>query len=422
MMQIPILLSLLSILTTFTSARSWVTSDKCPIKIKAVVGGDCYGDLSPTKDVKFDTLDSIHAALTGCPNITKLDLRILDLDCMKSPDVRGFPFNPSGGERFANLTSIRLEGYEFTGRPWWNESPEENVIVQWLNKGLAAVKIDQLVQGLFNIVPKKTHLDLWMDAMDWSRVEELAVTGALGDSITNEVVSKLAPRLASLRSLESSNARFIAALPDNVLTHLKYISYKHTTEDLSVILAQQGKSLENFDFHYPELQQGPLLPDSPDLSVLPAKTRNLTHLAINIPRNGTWPLETLSTIAALPHLQSLDVYLTLQSLCAQQRSSYAEYREYGGENCRGEEQYQTPFVDKHGAEEMFGYLKEKKKGVKLKNVTFYVGDWMEGERYASCEGKDWFEGRKAKVVCREDRVGDEGWCIVEAGEEYWKED
>jgi hypothetical protein len=421
MMQIPILFSLLSILTTSTSARSWVTSDKCPNKIKTVISDDCYGDTSPTKDVEFDTLDSIHAALTSCPNITKLDLRISDMGCMKSPDVRDFPFDSLGGERFANLTSVRLEGYEFTGRPWWKESPEESAIVQWLNKDLAAVKIHKLVQRLLNLVPKKTHLDLWMNAMDWSRVEELAITGALGDGITDEVVSKLAPRLTSLRSLESRNTLFIAALPENILTHLKYIGYTYTTDDLSAILAQQGKSLENLEFHRPELEHGPFLPNSLDLSVLSAKTSSLTHLAISIPRNGTWPLESLRIIASLPHLRSLDVYLNLQSLCAQQRSPYAAYMNYGIEKCRGEEQYQLPFVDKHGAEEMFGYLKEEKKGVKLKNVTFYVGDWMEGERDVSCLGKDWFEGRKAKVVCRDDRVGDEGWCIVEAGKEYWKE-
>jgi hypothetical protein len=417
-MRIPTFLSLLSLLTTFTSVRSWVIGDDCPTEIKHSIHGYSVFEPGPTNDDDFNSLDDIYAALTSCPNITKLDLRISYYH-MKRPDVPGFPFHPLGGEKFANLTSIRLDGYEFytDKEPWWKES-----------LGPAAQKIVQSTQELLNLAPKKTHLDLWMDAMDWSRVEEFAVTDSDWEyeGITDEVISKLAPRLTSLRSLETRNLPFIAALPNNVLTHLKYLSGTHTTDDLSAILAAQGGSLEKLEFYHSEHQVVRSLPQALDFSVLPAKTRNLKHLTINIPRNGTWPLENFSIIASLPHLQSLDMYMDIQSLCAQQRSPYDYNPQPEMESCQGEDKFKLPYVDKQAAEEIFAHLKKEKKGVKLENVTFHVGDWIEWERGWSCTGKEWFEDRRAKVVCREERavVGEgrqdeEGWCIVEEGEEYW---
>lgn len=56
-------------------------------------------------------MDAVHAALSNCPNIETLDLRVTGLGCSEWPDRWDFPFNPTGGEKYPNLASLRLEGY-----------------------------------------------------------------------------------------------------------------------------------------------------------------------------------------------------------------------------------------------------------------------------------------------------------------------
>lgn len=120
--------------------------------------------------------------------------------------------------------------------------------------------------------------------------------------------------------------------------------------------------------------------------------------------------------------------MNLASPCAQQRPerwdlNWPDRRdERWNDVCVGEEQFQTPFVGKDAAEEVFGYLREKKEG-----VAIWVGDWRrawDGALYIPA----WFEQKNAKVVCS---VGEgdadtqrggkvDGWCEVEVGKEYWE--
>jgi hypothetical protein len=441
-MRITTLLSFLSILTTFTFARAWNIGDECPTQIKTLIHGGCFSrklrySYCDTNDT-FRSMDSVHAALSHCPDITGLDLRIIDPYGDSSLDLHWFNFDPLGGEKFANLTSVRLDGYDFSlgqwfwddiidERPWRWDSALKDVSARWLSKMLAATKLGRTVQGLLKLQPKKTHLDLWMDAMDWSRVEELSIDSFEENDITDEMMEKLVPQLKSLVHLETRNTTFIAALPNNTLTHLKWVGYGETESTLLTILEQQGQSLQSLEFRQPERLRGPFPADF-DIAILPKMTHNLTHLAINVPRNGTWPLETLSVIASLPQLRSANVYMNLQSSCAQQRMEThgvpaGKWKEDWSHSCTGEEQFQKPFVDKKGAQEMFRHMRKEKKGVALNNVTFYVGDWSGGPSAPSCVGEDWFVGKRAKVICSESRNGEEDdeWCIVDGREEYWQE-
>jgi hypothetical protein len=446
-MRIPTILTLLSIFTTFTFARSWNKDDECPSEIKTFITGDCCGAIFSgvaadcchggpdyprcLDDVKFDTLKSVHAALSNCPNITKLDLRIAELSCNHATYVFSFPFDPLGGEKFANLTSVRLDGYEFSGLSFWDleDRMEEKADWQWVNFTSTAPSVWGKLRELLHLRPDKTHLDLWMDAMDWTRVEDLTIIGDVWNSDTGELAAKLAPQLSSLKSLETEHPHFAAALPPNTLTSLKFVGATRpgTPDALRAILSAQGESLQSLEFRSPEAQRGPFIQDF-DLTLLPNMTHSLTHLALNVPRNGTWPLENLSLIAQLPQLESLDVYMNIQSLCAQQRVEVDEgylFDKYGnpwGGECSQEKKYQLPFVDEKGAEEMFRHMKKEKKGVALSNVTFYVGNWRAPPMQPSCTGEPWFTNRRAKVVCREEgNREDGGWCVVEEGEEYWKQ-
>jgi hypothetical protein len=232
--------------------------------------------------------------------------------------------------------------------------------------------------------------------------------------MTKEVLVILPPQLLSPRKLKTTKVAFITALPNNTLTHLKFVGNADPLK-LRTILAHQGSSLQSLEFRRPEQVHEPFVADF-DISILPSMAPNLSHLAVNVPRNGTWPLDTLRTIASLPHLESADIYMNIASECQQQRDPPT----IDSHDCEGEERFQKPFVGKEGAEEMFAYMRQKKQVLSFSKVTFRVGDWTrkdDGPLYSP----EWLDGKRVKVVCTADGHGgrDEGWCVVEAGENYW---
>jgi hypothetical protein len=446
-MRLDTLLSIISVLAPLALARPWKLSDGCPSTIKTTVSSDpcSYGEDSYrcTKEPQFSTMETVHLALSKCPNITELDLRVTGLGCSEWPDRYNFPFQPAGGEKYPRLKSLRLEGYQFGKRSWGREAWEIPKIGHydwrydwfwWVPDGTWSGQMATWVwEGHWKTwmqwrtqpqeQREKTNLGLWLDAMDWSGIEELMVVGKWG--MTDEVIEKLPSRLPSLTKLEATNVSFINALDNNTLTHLKFVD-EYEPHDLSSILEHQGQSLQSLEFRCEELSCR-FTPDFDlDFAILPNKTRNLTHLSINVPRNGTWPLESLQTIASLPHLQSAELYMNIQSECVQQRpEDYGSKRkewdkEHGAGYCEGEDQFQQPFVDVEGANKMFGHMKEHNPSGELANVTFWVGDWSrpwDGPLYFP----DWAEGRRSKVVCKDTKISDAGSsCVVENGAQYWR--
>jgi hypothetical protein len=363
-------------------------------------------------------MDSIHAALSTCPNMTALDLRLSTSGCTgEGPDRWNFPLRSEGGDRYANLTSLRLERYDFDDE--FGAADRQPGIEECMSDTLCVVK-SGLQQQILS--PAKTHLDLWMEAMDWSAISELMIT-----PITDEHMAKLPSRLHSLRRLETTNSSFIYALPNNTLTHLTYIEASksgYAAKDLPTILAHQGASLQSLEVRSPELEDRPFVCDF-DVAILPRMAQNLEHVALNVARNGTWPLDTLNVLSSLPQLCSADLYMGIQSACTQQRPLrevvlIEDWKPVSAEEyCRGANQYQQPFVSKEGAEEVFAHMRKEKKGVELANLTIYVGDWSRpwnGGLYIP----DWLEGKRSKVVC----IAEDGMekCVAERAERYWEWD
>ena len=149
---------------------------------------------------------------------------------------------------------------------------------------------------------------------------------------------------------------------------------------------------------------------------------NLTHLALNLHRNGTWPLETLSAISALPSVRTADLWLDIASECRRQKPDSDWRPPSEDEECIREDQYLLPFVNETSAPEVFEYMRNNKVGDELQNVTFWAGDWSrawDGPIYIP----PWIENRKTKVVCSAGGVdgrGDEVECVVEVGARYWE--
>jgi hypothetical protein len=424
-------------------ARPWNTSDECPTEIITFVTEDPCDRSYCSPDPQFTTMHSVHDALRTCPNITVLDLRVKGMGCSSFPSRWNFPFDPAGSDTYPRLKTLRLDGYDF-----WSELPGERE--PWLLSscwygGYLECTMDHLYwlyQGnwmswiKWRMLSKeqrgKSNGQLWVDAMDWSGIEEMAIEGFVPQSLRNTPVEGIVPaslrktakNFTSLRTLESTDWEFIELLPEHTLTNLSWVGYIEGN-DLVVPLQSQGKSLKSLEYRSPEIAGGPFNTGF-EPSMLARFTTQLKHLSMNIGRNGTWPWEDLEQIAAVPTVRSADLWMGIQSDCRKQYNDGDRYHrmyeeEYGKDWCKGEDQFQKPYLDDDTALEIFNYMREKKKGEELKQVTFWVGDWMR-EYGGPAYEPPWLEGRRGKVVCKADAdVELEDWCVIEEGKEYWKD-
>lgn len=398
------LLFILTILSKITLARrQWKTSDPCPNYIKTRI---------PSESA-FGTMAATHAALVTCPNITKLDLTVSLDGCTGGPDRWNFAFDPAGKDRYPNLKIVKLNRYSFDNEDDYSKN-QGQVSFQGV---LEAFKHSwHGFQDIFVAKPQ-SNFALWLAAMNWSSVEELS----LKTELTSEVIETLPKQLSSLRKLSLANTPFITALPKHSLEELSWIATSKPT-DLPSILASQGPSLRTLEFRCEELS----CPDFPlqvNTSLLHTHAPNLSHLALNIPRNGSWPLKILEDIASLPKLKTADIYLRLQAECLRTRAqklsmTRQDWRKYLEDSeCKRTNLFQKPWLDDSGALEMYKAMLQKNEG--LGKVTFWAGDWSEpwtGPIYEP----DWLEERQVQVECeKEGKSEGEAWCKILKGREYW---
>ncbi|KAK5461188.1 hypothetical protein LTS15_003251 [Exophiala xenobiotica] len=481
-----ILLFYLTIFSPAVLARSWRPGDPCPTFLRTTVpGGNPRGTpyydegedleehlaqqphaLGGEWDLQrpiFPSMTSVHSALTSCPNITTLNLRAAMLGCTERPDRWNLPFPLSSTEHYPSLRTLRLDGYRgFTDRPYDETSllSQRHLGLPWYEKAAQWILSGSAFQHLHDslAVPesqrKKTNLDLWLDAMDFSSLQTLALSD-IRASEKDYFFTKTAPHLTSLKHLEveggpvSSTLDFLQTLADHniSLSHLAWTDlhpsdFSNTNSSIiSTILATHGSSLQHLDLHTVETLHRP----SPSIPVSQLNTfqtlPNLSHLSLNLPRNQTWPFDMLVSLSSIPSLTTLDLWLDLASECRRQLPDRG-YRDYGhltGDNptlgtwlaeCTGSNQYLLPHLNEITATEVFHFLRQNKVGMPLTNATFWAGDWSRpwgGPLYSP----PWIEHRQAKVVCggvvtpsNSDSDGAEregtGLCEVEVGKQYWE--
>ncbi|KAK4947820.1 hypothetical protein LTR10_013328 [Elasticomyces elasticus] len=290
-------------------------------------------------------MSDVHRALLSCPDITSLDLRIDLLGCSEWPDRWDLPFSLHGGESYPPLKSLRLEGYRFSDNSLheakfptspmlsWCERAREWIMSGNAFKRLCQYTLTQQQRG-------KINLDLWRDAMDFSRLEDLAFAADYKPSDVAFFLDRMATHLQGLKRLHldgttsNSTLGFLRDL-NSSLTHLtvtnmdildtgiavKIIDPDTNTKLLASVVKSHGHSLQHLGIHtFENLDYNtPIIPAEELTTNLP-KLPSLTHLTLNIRRNGTWPFEALATIASsTPNLTTLDLYLDIASVCRHQK-------------------------------------------------------------------------------------------------------
>jgi hypothetical protein len=245
----------------------------------------------------------------------------------------------------------------------------------------------------------KTNIELWLDAMDWTAIEELSVDWV------PESVQKVLSQSQVLRKLNTTDVELIQALPRNSLTHLSFYNGEYTPNLFLDILEQQGESLRGLeicwdDEHLPMSHSGDL---DDDFDMLASGMNNLTHLSVNVLRNGTtWPLERIKKIAAIPTLREVDLWMESHSKphwpCGLGVDEF-------GIRCEESDRPWGSAVYSTSALRIFNYMREKKQGEEMKKATFWADN----------RSPEWDEKfPRVKVTCEAKADLDmEEWCVVQ---------
>jgi hypothetical protein len=143
--------------------------------------------------------------------------------CTEEPNRFNFPFDIGGTDRYASApVLLSLDGHEFDWSDWSHCQRRFPVSGFW---GRFASIISQPTSARLCLpylsLPEdrrdKTPLDLWLEAIDFSRIRTLQLNNTQGGyTLTEQVVEKLPQKLTSLESLMVHNqiaASFILALP-----------------------------------------------------------------------------------------------------------------------------------------------------------------------------------------------------------------
>ena len=369
-----------------------------------------------------------HSVLTHCSNVESLDVWLEHGSCTGIElDLWQFPFVDE--DKYPPLKRLKLDGYKFgglyvsqeeeqqdteycmgpAGKHAWDKNYRWSATSEWVdttNDGLTRQWDEQ--GGKPN-----TNLDMWLQAMDWSELEELSINTERAEMA--DAIVELPKRLTSLKHLHLNSLPFIEGLKNNTLESLKWVG---TTRPgyLDTILSQQGQNLRKLDYRCNE-PSCPYWPDHINITALPLLAPRLEHIGVNLPRNSneSWPLAHLSALARMPSLTSANLYFRMQAPC---RDNFLGYMHPNcrrpRQHCFATESFVTPYLNATTAAYMFSYLRSENTSKKLTSVTFHTGDW--GEHVAAMI-EPFISDRRSAVYCS---IKD-GIEVCEAENEvYWK--
>ncbi|KAF9876602.1 hypothetical protein CkaCkLH20_06010 [Colletotrichum karsti] len=414
-----ILFSFFILTATASASSAERTPFKCPTYIDTVVpaGQDgWYGKREPG-DPFLDTMHKVHDTLFKCSSIKSLKLRVSSLGCSQHPERYNFPLkHPSGSHYPSQLEALDLEGYEFNEMPW---QEARNIgrygstldrYLDWVYEG----KAWNWLKGLRSTEAQRnlTNLDLWLEAMDFSKIEKFVITPSHETETPN--ITTFVPHLKSLKSFKTYGSwakNFILALPSNSLTHLSWIRSGQTGASILPILRHHAESLTSLEVREPETtyrQRRVMTPDQ--LSALASMCPNLKSLTFDINQNGTWGWDHLKILATeFPNLENATIFYEEASECRRQldqaKQQLTRLHEMmvmeDGSNCKGAESLANPHLNVSSVREPFEFLikANTEAGGKLRKVVFYSGGWERPWDGAMLVYDDWMDEHRSWAVC-----------------------
>lgn len=400
------------------------------------------------RPASFATVAEVHEALVSCPDVKVLDLRTAMLGCTDMPDRDNLPFNLAGGETYPALEELSLDGYYFTEREWNiveptqtlqlpgglpvpDEIPAQQPLQEdevndeswlrhwagWFSSGKA--RRYMAWRRLSAEQRAKTNLELWFDAMDFSKIHSLAIKEDQRNTDA-ALVERLPSMLTSLRSLslvggwrDGENPKdgdpwpardfILNVSPEAPLTHLSWMEAGTTDDEIFTdILKRHGSTLTSLEWRNSEMEmpRRPML-SSEQIRKLATLAPSLQSLSIDMNRkNGLWPGEISLLANSLPRLTNLTVYFEFQSECRLKWNTWWQYKESELPPCEGADQVAHPLLKVSSATDLFKKLRlaRKREDEELTTVTFRQGDWTRPYD-GPLQMPEWLERKRIWVEC-----------------------
>ncbi|KXH41574.1 hypothetical protein CSAL01_01076 [Colletotrichum salicis] len=348
----------------------------------------------------YDSLVGVHDALSRCPNITTLELRVGEVGCVGEPDRWSLPLDPAGTSRYPPvLDTLSLEKYHFYDRngDYLRLPSTWTHLSAWIWSGDAFRWLKWRL--LSDEQRSVSNIELWLDAMDFSKIRHLSILDYDGSPETL-VESKLPLSLPSLRTLRlerNTTVDFALSLPPHSLESLSWLDASQN-QSIRPILEHHGRSLTHLEWRTPESLESerPALPKEilRDIRNLAPSLRALT---IDLNRNDTWPWEDLRALSSgLPSgVTNLTLFLEIASECLRQQSPYDPIR--CEDTCGPAEQLAKPLLTATSALHVARFIRHYAEG-SLTSINFFAGDWTR-----TWDGPinmpTWLDGRRAWIAC-----------------------
>ena len=378
-------IAFVTITAATAAARNWTPADPCPTEIVTTIPAVGIPD---DDAAVFGTMQSVHDALVACADIRRISLRVARIGCSGVPDRWSLPLDLTGDDRYLSAPEeVSLEGHNLHASRWDEVRPPRG----WADRARWLLSDNARLWWRWRNLPPdqraKTTLELWLDAMNWTRLRTLAVNasrgGADADSLDGRVAKLLRWQLPELRELrvDGLEARdFMVGLPE---TWLQFLTWRNgnwgDNGAFGDVMRRHGSLMKSLELHSDESLQRPRPVLSADqIGELRNFAPGLRSLTLDLPRRrGDWPWEELRGLAALPSLSNLTVYVNL----ARAEGSFAE-----------------PQLDCDGALQMAVFAHRNRKTAPLRRILFRAGDWArpwDGPDYLP----GWLEGKRVWTEC-----------------------
>jgi hypothetical protein len=420
-----------------TSPKYWKPGDACPTEIHGIATTLSHDLTNDDRMYNFDSMGTIHKALLNCDTVQSIYLR--------SGRWPGgghgrftLPLHPRGGDRFLSAPKVlSLDGYDAEGR-WPRDYPRS---CQWAWRWNDWFSPSSWKLWLGASPERKSNLELWLNAMDFSHVHTLHLNRTTVLFTADELLASKLPNLQTLIADGSQARNFLLALPPNSLKHLTWRNMftaplmGNSRSPPSPIFQRHGASLLTLNIKSDEFtgRAAPMLPLE-QLQELTSLAPVLTHLTLNLGRHKAspedieqiWPWEKLTIIAAgFPQLTHLTIYFPLVAACRRTWGDAWGPHDYSRiPNCSGPDQYSKPMLSMTSAKEMAEVLSRHKPGKGFESIVFRAGDWKEPWERPGWNSPEWMTGKRTWAECVPE--GEGGGMHCEGGDtlgldECWDE-
>lgn len=350
------------------------------------------GDFSYGYQLNPEPLDFVFTALSNAPNIRELDLYLHEHGCEVGGNLWAFKLSTNPSVRFSPLEVLKLDGYDLDGRfdgrtTWAWQGTEDEWDSAWKEYLDGDDEDDIPPPSPERLENERTNLEYWMEVMDWSNLHTLHLSGPS----TATLCRLRNPALPALKHLSINAASGRAATQDEILNFATNgIANPLHSISLSNMGAESGDQLLEALTSSPNLTQdlrhfsygaggeNIFFLNETKLSHLIKKSPHLEHLDVNIPRDFNMSIPDEGLLNDILSTRTLNqLTLRFPSPDDQRLAPGSGGMDWAHVYSRASGMWdeEDPLINLDTVRRLFNDMGEEKKGLDLKDLEFYVGNW-----------------------------------------------